>query len=161
MHDEIKAGKFIVFKIADYLLALPISDVLKVLNCSSQVNMELRTMGVVQLGRHLIRVLDLHQHFSYQRQNLPSLQVSDLPQKSANKTFLVITQDQEGELCGISVDEPPEIVEIPHHMVRSLPKSDRYSKDVLNIVSHAAILSHEDVSKTIFILNLKQVPNTV
>jgi hypothetical protein len=31
MHDEPKPAKLIVFKIADYLLALPISDVLRVL----------------------------------------------------------------------------------------------------------------------------------
>jgi purine-binding chemotaxis protein CheW len=122
--------------------------------------MGLKTMGVVQLGHHIIRVLDLHDYFSDHRQNFSSQEVRNLPAKSTNHTFLVITRDQEGELCGIAVDEPPEIVKIPQQMVRSLPKSNIYSKNILNIATHAAILSQEDDTKTIFVLNLKQALNT-
>ncbi|HEY9904295.1 MAG TPA: hypothetical protein V6D43_17980, partial [Candidatus Sericytochromatia bacterium] len=64
MHDDSEVGKFIVFKIADYLMALPISEVLKVVNCSSITSRELRTMGVVQLGRQMIRILDWHEELT-------------------------------------------------------------------------------------------------
>jgi hypothetical protein len=47
MHDESKVGKFIVFKITDYLLALPINDVLKVVNCSSAASRGLKTMVAI------------------------------------------------------------------------------------------------------------------
>ena len=98
MHDESTVAKFVVFKIMDYLLALPIEDVLKAINYSSVAGSGLRTMGVIQLGRHMIRVLDLHQHIS----------VGSLSQLAAHHPFLVITHGLGGELCGIPVDEPPK-----------------------------------------------------
>ena len=160
MHHESNAAKFIVFKIADYLLALPIGDVLKVVKCSSVASRGLRTMGLVEIGRHTIRVLDLHLHLSVETRNFASLQIGDLPQGNANQPFLVITRDQEGELCGISVDEPPDLLELPHQMMRSLPKSDRHGKGVLEMVSHAAVVSQKDVTTTIFLLDLNRVLNT-
>lgn len=149
MHHESKTGKFIVFKIADYLLALPISDVLKVVNCPPAANYELRTMGLVRLGQHTIRVLDFHQQLSS----------GGLPQLPGNPPFLVITRTPVGELYGISVDSPPDLVELPLEMMQSLPKSDRQSS-ALDIVSHAAVVSQEKVTGTIFLLDMKRVMNT-
>jgi purine-binding chemotaxis protein CheW len=143
MHNESKVGKFIVFKIMDYLLALPIEEVLKVVNCSPVASSSIRTMGVVQLGRHMIRVLDLHQRFS----------ISNLPQLPANQLFLVITRGSGEELCGIPVDEPPNLVELPLDIMRRLPKSQLESNRLLELVSHAAVLAQENVTTTIFLLD--------
>jgi purine-binding chemotaxis protein CheW len=145
MQDEIKVDKFIVFKIADYLLGLPIGNVLKVVNCPYTENNRLRTLGVVQLGHHMIRVLDFYQPLS----------PSDLPQLLNELSFLVITRDAEGELCGILVDEPPNLVELPPEMIRSLPKSDRHFS-MFKMVSHAAFISHKEATTTIFLLDIKQ-----
>jgi len=150
MHDESKVAKFVVFKVMDYLLALPIEDVLKAVNCSSVAGSGLRTMGVVQLGRHMIRVLDLHQHIS----------VGSLSQLPANRPFLVIIRGSGGELCGIPVDEPPNLVELPLAMMQQLPKSQIQGNGVLEMVSHAAVLSQENVTTTIFLLDVKQVLNS-
>jgi purine-binding chemotaxis protein CheW len=150
MHDESKAGKLIVFKIADYLLALPISDVLKVINCSAVENRGLRTMGVIQLGPHTIRILDLH---------LPQLNSGGLPQLPGNQPFLVITRTPQGELYAIAVDEPPNLMEIPLEMMRSLPPSHRQSSG-LEMVSHAAVISQDEVTTTIFLLDVKRILNT-
>ena len=143
MHDDSKVGKFIVFKIMDYLLALPIEEVLKVVNCSPVASSSIRTMGVVQMGRHMIRVLDLHQRFS----------ISNLPQLPANQLFLVITRGSGEELCGIPVDEPPNLVELPLDIMRRLPKSQLESNRLLELVSHAAVLAQENVTTTIFLLD--------
>jgi purine-binding chemotaxis protein CheW len=151
MHDESEVGKFIVFKIADYLMALPINEVLKVVNCSSITSRELRTMGVVQLGRHMIRILDWHEELSS----------SNLPQSLDKYPFLVITQGREGELCGISVDEPPNLLELPLEMLRSLPNSERHSNPALTVASHVAVLSQEKVTTTIFLLDVKRIVNTL
>ncbi len=143
MHNESKVGKFIVFKIMDYLLALPIEEVLKVVNCSPVASSSIRTMGFVQMGRHMIRVLDLHQRFS----------ISNLPQLPANQLFLVITRGSGEELCGIPVDEPPNLVELPLDIMRRLPKSQLESNRLLELVSHAAVLAQENVTTTIFLLD--------
>ena len=150
MHDESNVGKFIVFKITDYFLALPISDVLKVVNCPSVASRGLRTMGVVQLGQHMIRVLDLHEQ--------PS--TGGLPELVSKQSFLLITRDLQGELCGISVDEPPNLLELPLEMMRSLPKSDRHSQPLFEMVSHAAVVSQDEATTTIFLLDVKRLSNT-
>lgn len=148
MQNESTVGKFIVFQIGSYLLALPINEVLKVIDCSSMANKELRTMGVVRLGHHTIRILDLHQQLSS----------SDLPPLPNDQPFLVVTRDSQGELCGIPVEEPPNLVELPLEVMRSLPKSERQS-GVLNLVSHAAVVSQNEATTTIFLVDLKRTPN--
>jgi len=150
MYDDSKVGKFIVFKIADYHLALPMSDVIKVVNCSPMVSNGLQKMGVIQLGHHMIRVVDLHEQLSSGgSDHLPN----DPP-------FLVIIRGSGGELCGIPVEKPPNLVELPLEMMRSFPKSDQYDKPALNLVSHAAVVSQENVTMTIFLLDVKQVLNS-
>lgn len=148
MTDKSKVGKFIVFKIADYHWALPISDVLKVVNRSTLIDKELRTMGIVQLGSHMIRILDL--------QILPS---DDLSQLSDIRSFLVITRNSQGELCGISVEEPPNLIEFPLEMMRSLPMSNSYSQ-CFDLVSHAIVVSQQQKSTTIFLLDVRRLVNT-
>ncbi len=145
MQDELKIDKFIVFKIADYLLGLPIGNVLKVVNCSSPENSKLKTMGIFQLGHHMVRLLDFYQ----------SLSSGDSPQLSNEQSFLVITRDSQGELCGILVDEPPNLVELPLEMIRSLPKSDRQSS-IFQMISHAAVIPQKEATTTIFLLDMNQ-----
>ena len=147
MHDESQIGKFIVFKIADYLLGLPISDVLKVVNFSAANSKKLTTMGLVQIGKYMIKVLDLHQQLS----------LDTLHHRVDNPSFMVVTHDSQGELYGISVDEPPDIVELPLETIRSLPKSTSHSKPIIEMVSHVAVLPQKEDIKTIFLLDLKQI----
>lgn len=145
-----KVDKFIVFKIGDCLMALPMSDVLKVVNCPPSSSGSLRSMGFVQLGNHTIRVLDLHQQ----------LNSGDLPTVCDRQSFLVITRTPDRELCGIVVDEPPNLVELSSDGVRSLPPPDHQS-GFLPMVSHTAIISHDDVTTTILLLDVKRLLNPV
>ena len=150
MHDDSKVGKFIVFKVKDYFLALPIGDVLKVVNCPPISSSALRPMGVVQLGRHTIRVLNLHERSS----------VGGLPELPNNQSFLVITRDHEAELWGIVVNAPPNLLELPLEMMQSLPKSNGNGKLLLDIVSHAAVVSQDEGTMTVFLLDVTRLSNT-
>lgn len=145
MQDEPNIEKFIVFTIADYLLGLPISDVLKVVSCSLTDNRNLRTMGIVQLGQYMVKVLDFHQ-------SLISGDLTDLP---GEQSFLVITRDGEGELCGILVDEPPNLMELPQQSLRSIPQSHHQSS-LSQMVSHAAVVSAKEGTMTILLLDMKR-----
>lgn len=132
--------KFIVFKIADYLLALPMNDVLKVVNFPLSSN--LKAMGLVQLGQHTIRILDLHRQLSS----------GDISSLANNPPFLLIIRNPQGELCGIGVDKTPNLMELPLEIMRSVPHSSGQSS-ILEIVSHAAILSQEEATTTVFLLD--------
>lgn len=151
MYDESQTGKFIVFKIANYLLALPISNVLKVINLSPANSKKLTTMGLVQIGKYMIKVLDLHEQ----------LGSDSLHHCVDHPSFVVITYDSQGELYGILVDKPPDIVELPLLTIRSLSKSGSHSKPMMQMVSHVAVLPHKEDIKTIFLLDLKSIANSI
>ncbi|WP_051470127.1 chemotaxis protein CheW [Fischerella sp. PCC 9605] len=145
IHDESKLEKFIAFTVADYRLALPIKAVLKVVTCPPKTDRKLSKMGLIQVSRYMIRVLDLHQH----------LGLEDLRQLP-DQPFLVITPNSQGELCGIPVCEPPDLIELPLETIRQLPQSYRQS-GVLEIASHAIAISQQEITTTIFLLDMPQV----
>jgi purine-binding chemotaxis protein CheW len=74
---------------------------------------------------------------------------------------MVVTHDSQGELYGISVDEPPDIVELPLLTIRPLPKSSSHSKPMIQMVSHVAVLPQKEDIKTIFLLDLKCIAKPV
>lgn len=145
MQNDPTADKFIVFKIADCLLGLPMNNVLKVINSPPINSGGLRAMGLVQLGRHTIRILDLYHQLS----------PKELLQAPRNQPFLVITRSPQGELFGISVDEPPNLMDLPRDSLRSVPQSERQS-GVRKLISHAAVISQKQATTTIFLLDLKR-----
>ena len=146
MLAESDRQRLIVFKVLDYCWALPINTVLKVVNFSLGANRELIRMGVIQIGQHVIRALDLHQHLSF---GSPSQIPEDSP-------FLVITRSSEGELCGIPVDEPPDLIEVSLEMMRSLPPSSSQA-GLLEIASGVVVSPEEQHPKTIFLLDINRV----
>jgi len=138
--------KYIVFKISDCLMALPMDNVLKVINTPS-LQRGWNAMGLIQIGNYTIRIVDLYQQLNAEDRSL-------LPD---HQSFLVITRPLRGELCGIVVDEPPNLVELDHDLIRKLPQSNRQ----LPMVSHAAIIPENEVTTTIFMLDLQQLLNPV
>ncbi|AFZ21476.1 chemotaxis protein CheW [Allocoleopsis franciscana] len=145
MQDELNIEKFIVFKIADYLFGLSINDVLKVITCSLTDNRNLRTMGIVQLGQYMVKVLDFHQ----------SLGSEDLTELPGEQSFLVITRNGEGELCGILVDEPPNLMELAQESLQIIPRSNHQS-GMFQLVSHGAVISAQEGTITILVLDMKR-----
>jgi purine-binding chemotaxis protein CheW len=157
MLNDKEIGKFIVFKIANYRLALPINKVLKIVSFSPEANRDLSTMGLVQLGRHTIKLLDFHQDLYGKSRNFTALLTGDSPPESKKQQFLVIVRKSPGEFCGILVDEPPDLMEFPQEIIRTLPQSEKRGKGILSMVSHAAIISQEKLTTTIFILDVQRV----
>ncbi|NJP08750.1 MAG: chemotaxis protein CheW [Leptolyngbyaceae cyanobacterium RU_5_1] len=146
MYNESNTEPFIAFRIANYLFALPIKDVLQVVNCPPQTSHELNQVGLIQLGYHMIKVVDLHQQCTS----------GDFSQVPGSQPFLVITQDLQGTFCGILIYEPPDLIEVSPETLRSLPQSERQF-GVLKIATHAAVLSWKEVTTTIFLLDMQQV----
>ncbi|MDJ0706033.1 MAG: chemotaxis protein CheW [Leptolyngbyaceae cyanobacterium MO_188.B28] len=140
--------KFIVFKVLEYYWGLPIDSVLRIVNCSLDANQELIRMGMIQIGRHVIRALDLHQRITS----------GAFPQASANSPFLVITRSSGGELCGIPVDEAPDLMEVSVEMLQPLPASN--SQVGLTNIACGVVLSPEEQNpKTIFLLDIIRALN--
>lgn len=141
MNDPTKAA-FIVFKIADYFLALPISSVFKVINYAAN-NTNLNTAGLVQIGSHAIALLDLHQL------------LGDRTRSATKKTPFLLIASVQGELCAIPVEEPPNLVELGRDNIKTLPPSYHHHR-LRNIVNYAAIFSEEGNTFTVFILDINR-----
>jgi len=138
--------KNIVFKISDCLISLPMDNVLKVLNTPSNES-GWNAMGLLQIGDYTIRIVDLHQQLN------PNYDTDSTNLQS----FLVITNPIEGDLFGIIVDEPPNLIELNPDLIRKLPKYNRR----LPMVSHAAVLQENEKKTTIFMLDLFELFNPV
>jgi purine-binding chemotaxis protein CheW len=143
MYSESDVEQFIVFRIAKYLFALPIGDVLQVVNCPPQTNYEINQLGLFQIGQHIIKVVDLHQECNS----------GDLSQVTGNQSFLVLTRTPQGNFCGILVYEPPDLIEFSSEQLRSLPRSEH---PVLKFARHAVVLPWQERTTTIFLLDMQQ-----
>jgi chemotaxis signal transduction protein len=153
-NTELQPRKFVVFTIAGYRLALPIEHVVRVINYSAQINPELNKLGLLQIGSHTIRLVNFSQQVPLPEnfsENLTENLAGNL-QLSRTPPFLMIARDLQGAICGIPLDQPPDLIEIPIEKIQLLPQSDRHPA-ALQTASHVAIISQDkDVTTTIFLL---------
>ncbi|MGJ5673105.1 MAG: chemotaxis protein CheW [Nostochopsis sp.] len=146
IQNQSQPEKFITFTVADYHLALPSKAVLKVVTCPLGDHHKLNKIGLIEVGRHIIRVLDMHQY----------LGIEGIHQLPKSQSFLLITPISQAELCGILIYEPPDLIELPLEFMQPLSQS-YYQSNLLEIVSHAVVVSQEKGTKSIFLLDLQQV----
>jgi chemotaxis signal transduction protein len=145
MHDDSELEKLIIFAIANYHLALPIDQVLRVINYPADTSESLEKIGLIQCGRHTIRVVDLYQQFQLEttRSALP------LP-------FLMLIRGLNQELCGVPVSAPPDVIEIPVEALQQLEWTSTTSP-LLKSVSHTAVVKQADETLSILLLDLYRV----
>ncbi|MEL7313453.1 MAG: chemotaxis protein CheW [Cyanobacteria bacterium J06559_3] len=141
--------KYIAFPVADRSLALPLRSVLRVLRHEPDNHDEaLNTLGLLQIGRHTIRVLNLHQWLT------PTF----APQDAAPAPFLIVARSAEWEPFGVWADGLPDLVELPPDMLRSLPSSARAASGFLDLISHTAVIPQTDgSSQTLLLLDIPKV----
>lgn len=144
-NDTSAIAKFITFKIADYWFALPMEVILKVVNCPSLDQGGIVPLGLVQLGPHTIQLLDLHGVFGLGNTPPPT----QLP-------FLLVLRGAQKRLWGITLASPPDLIELPLTTFHSV-SVDRRFVPKKQWISHIAILSEQEISRTLLLLDLKAV----
>jgi chemotaxis signal transduction protein len=144
-NSDREVSKVILFNVARYCFALPISAVLKVVNFPPELRTTLNEVGFVDLGERAIALLDLQQ------------KVNPLASRGNQQgRFLTIVQLSDKELCAIPVNDPPTLGEIPLSEVRELPPKAATTPP-LNLASHVAVLDSEDPPLEIFLLDLQKM----
>ncbi|MEL4898596.1 hypothetical protein [Crocosphaera sp. Alani8] len=140
----------------DYLFALPVEGVFKVIPCPV-INWAMDTgLGMTDIGSDNITTLDLRQQFSFQdSQNLNKGNVSTVPN---TYNFLILLKTNTEERYGIPVVEFPILSDIPLTTIRPLSLSYRQVAK-LDFASHIAILPHTDQKKSIkiFLLGMGKI----
>jgi chemotaxis signal transduction protein len=131
-------------------MALSLDNVLRVIQYSPRQREQLNALGLTQIGRYTIKILDLHQSLGFKQTD----------RAAEDPVFLVITHSPQGHLYGIPVYLPPDLIEIPLRLMQLLPLQDHLS-NILSMASHAAVISENEVTTTVFLLDLKRVKDGV
>jgi purine-binding chemotaxis protein CheW len=142
--------KLIVFPVAQYHFALPIEQVLRVMSNpamaqSSLAQNSLYELGLIRMNHHLIKVIDLQRQLHSE---------PDFP--SQPQPILVITHNGQGNLYGIPVRQPPDLLEVSPTQIQPLPTPTAYSS-LPEIISSALVMPSQAAASVTFLLNLRRV----
>ena len=151
MVNDSDLQKFITFDIENYQLALSIATVVKVTNIPPLYRTKLQSVGFLEVGGHIIRLLKLQDYLPQEHQ-----EDGCVPSPSC---CLIIVRGVQEDLWGITVDTPPNLIELPIDMLRSLPRS-RSNTPFMNLMSHAAVLSEARKDTLLFLLDLTRAIET-
>ncbi|MEM1239703.1 MAG: chemotaxis protein CheW [Cyanobacteria bacterium P01_H01_bin.26] len=138
--------KFITFQAASHWFALSMASILRIVNCPPPDQGGIVTLGVVQLGSHTIQLLDLHGIFGVGTHGTLPEQVP----------FLLVLQSDPEKLWGIALESPPDLIELPLTAFQSV-SSDKNFFPRKQWISHIAVVSEPDVSRTLLLLDLEAV----
>jgi|GEM_PF-1512218 len=146
MGRSLTEGKYITFKVSTYLLALPIDSVFRVITCPSDLGQTLQEAKLAQMGDRTVMLLNLRAFLDPLLGHVHS---------GEHRHFLIITQGLEGELYGILVDAPPNLLNIPETSIQPVPQSF-HQIGFPAWVSQIAILKQKNESTTILMLDIYQ-----
>jgi purine-binding chemotaxis protein CheW len=143
---EETALRSVIFAVHDRWFALPVGTVLKV-SLAPPINNSLSSgLGTVDLGNETVTVINLEEKFAPNRGY------------SFTHRYLILTQRNNGEKCGLITESPPSMVEIPLNTIRPLPASYRQQGE-FSFVSHLAVLPKVGEAETIdvFLLGVREL----
>ncbi|MEM7793429.1 MAG: chemotaxis protein CheW [Cyanobacteria bacterium P01_C01_bin.118] len=140
-----KQIKLITFKVAGHWFTLPMNNILRVVNCPSSERGGVLSFGVIQLGQHTVQLLDLYGVFG--------LGASPPEQPPF---LLVLRNRYQKMLWGIVLADPPDLVELPVAMFKSISTDKRFTPKK-QWISHVAVLSEQTISRTLLVLDIKAI----
>jgi chemotaxis signal transduction protein len=114
---------------ANYLLALPVGAVFKIITCPPIIKTVEQGIGVVDWQEQTVTVVDLRQKFFK----------SEPFSSSHSYRFLILLKMRSGDLCGIPIEQSPTLIDLPAATIRPVPLSYRQVAG-LTLASHMAVL---------------------
>lgn len=144
--------RVIVFAIREYMFALPIEAVLKIVPCPPLNSPIKNGIGMVDWEAQTVTIIDLYQKF------VNSALKESESESLFDPRFLILTKTDREELCGFVIEKSPTLIDIPLNDIRSVPLSYRQVAE-LSFVSHMAILSNIESEKPfkVFLLGMSQI----
>ena len=141
--SDIKLLKVLMFEIVNYVFALPISVIFKVINCPPITETIDSNLGIADFEGQTVIVVNLTQKLSTQTSSTNNQQ----------KSFLILSQTRKGELCGITIEKSPTLIELPIDNIHPLPSSARQIYP-LSLATHVAVFPKSEDSPKIFLLGM-------
>ncbi|MEL6927453.1 MAG: chemotaxis protein CheW [Cyanobacteria bacterium J06600_6] len=143
-----KLIKLLVFEIGKLTLAIPILQVQKVIRRTEVYGSGLSYVNLTHLNEVEVTVVDLHQKLFGVSQN-----------QSESPGYFIISQNIAGESLGIVVPQSPALIDVAIEQIRLLPDTYRRA-DTLEIASHVTVLTQDETTTAIFILDLTRLVTT-
>ncbi len=140
----------------DYLFALPVETVLKVISCPP-INWAMDTgLGMTDLGSENVTTVDLSGQFFFR--DSKKLEDASVSTVSNSHPFLILLKTRTEEQCGIPVAGLPILSDIPLSTIRPVSLSYRQVAKI-DFASHMAILHPTEENKPIkiFLLGMSNI----
>ncbi|MDJ0662402.1 MAG: hypothetical protein QNJ42_23385 [Crocosphaera sp.] len=140
----------------DYLFALPVEGVFKIIPCPP-INWAMDTgLGITDVGSDNITTLDLRQQFS--SRDSQKLENGNISTVSSGYNFLILLKTHTEERYGIPVIGFPILSDIPLATIRPVSLSYRQVAK-MDCASHMAILPQAENKKSIkiFLLGMSNI----
>lgn len=114
-------------------------------------------MGLVQLEQYSIQTLNLPKLLGIKEQTADqaSSDLSELTETGSteNPPFLMVLQNEAGDLWGIAVNEPPDLMDVPNYALKAVPAEKRLTR-TLRWVSHVVTYDLGGDRHTLLILDI-------
>jgi purine-binding chemotaxis protein CheW len=130
----------IIFAVMDYWFALPIEAVLKIVPYPSINNLIKDGISIIDWENQTVTVVDLRYKLGHLEQK------GEIEKTCGLQRFLVMIMTQAGEICGLLVEQSPNLIDIPYHAIRPVPPSYRQVTQ-LNFVRQMAVLPGTESEK--------------
>lgn len=134
-----------MFAIANHLLALPVSAIFKVVQCSSSLRESIQNKELILFDNHPLTLLDLY----------PLLTQTSQPEQERSLDQCLVIAQAYGNLYAIPVNQPPTLQDLILTEIHPLPAT--YNRAIASLVSHFAIVNQADKTLKILLLDLYQV----
>ncbi len=145
--NDLASIKVLVFEMGNLKFALRIETAYKVLNQTPIYGTGLNGVGIANIGDREVTIVDLHRR----------LFQCSITNNSSKASYLIVTQNQEGELYGIPIAVVPALIAVPLSSIQVLPESYR-NADLLGFASHFCHIPQEkEAPLTIFLLDVDQL----
>lgn len=138
--------KIVVFQVGSLNLALPATNVYRVLKQTPVYGGGFNSVGIAHVGDRGITVVDLHRR----------LFQSSITNQISQECYLVVAEDKEGELYGMPTTAVPALKVVPVSNIQVLPDSYRYT-NILGMANRYCHISEVEQSVTIFLLDIDQL----
>lgn len=150
------ALRVIIFPVSNYLFALPVGAVIKIITCPSLVNTIEDGIGMVNLDDRTLTVVDPSYNFLENSSEAVAVKTDYFANKKIPLLILIETKTEES--CGILIARQPILTDISLTTIRPIPLSYRQVAK-LDFVTHMAILSLEEDRETVnvFLLAMNQI----
>ncbi|MBT9312000.1 chemotaxis protein CheW [Leptothoe kymatousa] len=139
MKSQREPEKYIIFQVASYWYVLPVTEILKIVNCPSPSQGGMVDLGMVQLGPHTVQLLNLHR--------LLDINSS----AAATYGFLVVLRTQSG-LWGIPLEQTPDLIELSPVTLKPVALGgERFQSSA---ISHVGLLEEQAGQRTLLRLDV-------